>query len=304
MSAKDTWSLACPNCGTGLGTLPVPGDAVSCPDCQQVYGCIDGIWRFLPPDRLADFSPFLQDYTRIRLAEGRGSEDRTYYLNLPDCPPDHPIAWQWQIRRRTFTTLCRRVLPRLGTQLQVLDLGAGVGWLSHRLAALGHRPCAIDLSVDDRDGLGAARHYNPPWPRLQAEFDHLPLAPESVDVVLYNASVHYSTDYHVTLREARRVLRSDGHIVILESPIYKREESGQQMVATRHADFEHRFGTRSDTLPSIEYLTWDRLEALARDLDLTWQSFTPWYGWNWAMRPWKARLRGQREPSRFTILVA
>jgi len=75
------------------------------------------------------------------------------------------------------------------------------------------------------------------------------------------------------------------------------------MVAERHADFDRRFGTRSDALPSIEYLTWDRLDDLARELNIRWQRFPTWYGWRWALRPWVARLKRRREPSCFVILV-
>ena len=283
------WTLACPVCRTVL------------PGCNHHWQQIDGIWRFLPPDRAEIFAPFLRDYTRIRHAEGRGSEDPEHYRRLPDCDPDHPIAWQWNMRRRTWDTFRRRVLPRLGPK--ILDLGAGVGWLSHRLADLGYQPCAVDVSVDDRDGLAAARHYAPEWPRLQAELDHLPLADGQADAAIFNASLHYSSDYSTTLREALRVLRPGGSLVILESPIYRKEESGQRMVAERHADFERRFGTRSDALPSIEYLTWNRLDRLGKELGLRWQKFPTWYGWQWALRPWIARLKHKREPSRFVILV-
>ncbi|MES1242339.1 MAG: class I SAM-dependent methyltransferase [Acidobacteriota bacterium] len=262
---------------------------------------MDGIWRFLSPEREAIFAPFLRDYTRIRHAEGRGSDDPEHYLRLPDCDPSHPIAWQWRMRGRTWEAFRSRVLPRLGPK--ILDLGAGVGWLSHRLAELGRQPCAVDVSVDDRDGLAAARHYRPEWPRLQAELDRLPLADGQADAVVYNASLHYSPDYAATLREALRVLRPGGSVVILESPIYRREESGRRMVAERHADFERRFGTRSDALPSIEYLTWERLGALGRELGLRWRKVPTWYGWRWALRPWVARLKRKREPSRFVILV-
>lgn len=76
------------------------------------------------------------------------------------------------------------------------------------------------------------------------------------------------------------------------------------MVEERHADFARRFGTRSENLPSREYLTWPMLDDLARELGVTWRRVTPWYGWRWAMRPWIARLKGKREPSRFAILWA
>jgi SAM-dependent methyltransferase len=292
---------------------------VRCPSCGHLAPCVEGIWRFLPPNAAARYAPFLADYTRIRHAEQRGSDDPAYYLALPDCPPDHPIAAQWALRRRTYAAFTRRVLPRLGSGLRVVDLGAGVGWLSHRLAQLGHHPMAVDLTTDDRDGLGAGRHYRPatsnecrdrrqaeprPWPRVQAEFDRLPLAAEAADLVIFNASLHYSTDYEVTLAEALRVLIPGGTVAILESPIYRRPDSGRRMVEERRADFARRYGTRSEALPSRDYLTWEGIEDLGKRLGIRFQAITPWYGWRWELRPWIARLKHRREPSRFAILQA
>ncbi|HEY6324363.1 MAG TPA: methyltransferase domain-containing protein [Thermoanaerobaculia bacterium] len=306
MSAAADWPLACPSCRQDLGPLSAHRGRgeVRCPGCGLVAPCGEGIWRFLPPAAAARFAPFLADYTRIRHAEQRGSDDPAYYLGLPECPADHPIAAQWALRRRTFAAFTSRVLPRLGNGLRVVDLGAGVGWLSHRLALLGHHPMAVDLSAGDRDGLGASRHYRPAWPRVQAEFDRLPLAAESADLVIFNASLHYSTDYEVTLAEALRVLTPGGTVAVLESPIYRHPESGRRMVEERRADFARRYGTRSESLPSCDYLTWEEIESLGRRLGVRFQVVIPWYGWRWAMRPWIARLGRRREPSRFAILLA
>jgi SAM-dependent methyltransferase len=303
MSALGDWPLACPACRQDLGPISRQGREARCPGCGLAAPCIEGIWRFLPPAVAVRYAPFLADYTRIRRAEQRGSDDPAYYLQLPDCPPRHPIAAQWALRRRTFAAFTR-VLPRLGPGLRVVDLGAGVGWLSHRLALLGHHPMAIDLTIDERDGLGAARHYHGPWPRVQAEFDRLPLPAGAADLVIFNASLHYSTDYEVTLREALRVLAPGGTIAVLESPIYRRSESGRRMVEERHADFARRFGTRSEALPSREYLTWEGIAELEEQLGIRFRTVTPWYGWRWALRPWAARLKRRREPSRFAILLA
>jgi ubiquinone/menaquinone biosynthesis C-methylase UbiE len=304
VSAAYDWPLACPACRADLGPASQPGDQVRCPGCGFVAACAEGIWRFLPPAAAARYAPFLADYTRIRRAEQRGSDDPAYYLGLPDCPPGHPIAAQWALRRRTFAAFTRRVLPRLGPGLRVADLGAGVGWLSHRLALLGHHPMAIDLTADDLDGLGAGRHYRSVWPRVQAEFDRLPLPAGTADLVIFNASLHYSTDYEITLKEALRVLAPGGALAVLESPIYRNPESGRQMAEQRHADFARRFGTRSAALPSREYLTWPEIAQLSERLGIRFQAVTPWYGWRWALRPGAARLRRRREPSSFAILLA
>jgi SAM-dependent methyltransferase len=303
-AAAADWPLACPSCRQDLGPLSSHRGEVRCPGCGLVAPCVERIWRFLPPDAAARFAPFLADYTRIRQAEQRGSDDPAYYLALPDCPSDHPIAAQWALRRRTFAAFTRRVLPRLGSGLRVVDLGAGVGWLSQRLAQLGHHPMAVDLTTDDRDGLGAGRHYRPAWPRVQAEFDRLPLAAEAADLVIFNASLHYSTDYEVTLAEALRALAPGGTVAVLESPIYRRPDSGRRMVEERRADFARRYGIRSEALPSHNYLTWSGIEDLGRRLGVRFQEVTPWYGWRWALRPWIALLKHGREPSRFAILLA
>jgi SAM-dependent methyltransferase len=166
---------------------------------------------------------------------------------------------------------------------------------------------AIDISIDAEDGLGAARRLaeglDRPFPVVRAEFDHLPLADGAADVVIYNASLHYSTDVAVTLAEALRVLAPGGELVILDSPIYRSAASGGRMVAERKAAYLQRYGFASDALGSREYLIdADRTELGAR-FGLAWQRLVPWYGWRWAWRPWRARLRREREPARFEVWV-
>ena len=121
--------------------------------------------------------------------------------------------------------------------LDVLDLGAGNCWLSHRLSLRGHRPVAVDIFGDERDGLRAARHYPNRFPAIEADFDHLPLPAETFDLAIFNASFHYSTDYVRTLSEVRRCLRPSGSFVILDTPIYRLREHGARMVEEKHAAF-------------------------------------------------------------------
>jgi SAM-dependent methyltransferase len=293
-------ALACPVC---RGALEMADDTAHCRACRQTYTKQNSVWHMLRPERVAPVENFLTDYTKIRLAEGRGSADAAFYRNLPDCPDDHPMAWQWGIRRRTFSCFRDRVLPSMGARSRILDLGAGTGWLSNRLAQLGHAPCAVDLSCNDQDGLEAARHFGSAWPRVRAEFDHLPFLDASFDAVVFNASLHYSADYATTLREALRVLAPEGSLVVLETPVYKLASSGHRMVEERHAAFLKRYGTRSDSVPSIEFLTWPGVADIGRQLDVKWKIVRPWYGIQWALRPWIARVKMKREPSQFPILI-
>ena len=244
----------------------------------------------------AERQRFLDDYLRIRLAEGRGSYDPAYYRALPHEP----------IRARTYRYFERHILPEMEREtqapLKLLDLGAGTGWMSYRLTLRGHRPIAVDILIDDRDGLGGARHFDRPLACLDAEFDRLPLPDGRFDAVLYNASLHYSSDYFKTLTEARRCVRPGGRIVIMDSPVYRLREHGEMMRRERHDQFFARYGTRSDHISSIEYLDLPAIAALGREIGVEWRFHKPWYGVNWHLRPLRARFRGARPPSRFWIL--
>jgi ubiquinone/menaquinone biosynthesis C-methylase UbiE len=250
---------------------------------------------------------FLRDYAKIRQAEGRGSDDPAWYCALPYRDLTGRNSAQWKIRARTWKHFEDSVLRGMesGTKrsLEILDIGAGNGWMSYRLAMREHQPVAVDIFSDSGDGLRCARHYPRRFPCVEAEFDRLPFRDATFDLAVFNSSIHYSTDYRRTLTEARRCLRSSGRVVIMDSPIYARAAHGEQMRAERHKLFEQAYGFRSDAVQSIEYFDEATLDALARELKIEWQRSQPWYGISRALRPWKARLRGRRPPSRFCILV-
>src|ERR1022692_2155100 len=89
---------------------------------------------------------FLDDYVKIRHAEGRGSQDSAYYLALPYREITCRLQDQWTIRAKSYRCLERRVLPpiekQFGRPLRIADLGAGNCWLSYRLGVRGHQPGA------------------------------------------------------------------------------------------------------------------------------------------------------------------
>jgi SAM-dependent methyltransferase len=192
--------------------------------------------------------------------------------------------------------------------MKILDLGAGNGWMSYRLALRGHQPVAIDLLTSDQDGLGAAVHFRKDlpvlFPRFQAELDRLPFVDGQFHLAIFNASLHYSEDYELTLRETIRCLRAKGIIIIADTAWYRRDESGRQMLAERHQAYLSQYGFASDSIRSLEYLTDERLRTLEKRLGLRWQIHSPFYGVRWAMRPLVAKVGGRRKPSRFRIYVA
>lgn len=249
---------------------------------------------------------FLEQYRHVRHAEGRGSEDPSYYCSLPYKDLTGRNSAMWAMRARTYRYFEQKLLSRWERKakraLDVLDLGAGNCWMSYRLGLRGHRVHALDIFSDRLDGLLAAQSYPFRIPTVEAEFDLLPFEDKSFDLAIFNASFHYSTDYAVTLREIRRCLRPSGSVAVLDSPIYRTAQYGRQMVEERKKGYRRRFGFASDAMGSIEFLDEQTLKVLSRELGMEWKICRPWYGWRWHLRPLSAFVQRRRPPSRFWIL--
>jgi ubiquinone/menaquinone biosynthesis C-methylase UbiE len=295
----------CPRCRTKLErTTP---ERFTCPQDGLEFWNLDGIWRFLLPESEAHYARFIRDYETIRHAEGRGSTSEKYYRALPfkDLSGHHKA--DWRIRARSFNVLVNKVLTPLQNPLErslkILDLGAGNGWLSNRLAAQGDRVFAVDLLINDLDGLGAWKYYEHTFTPVQAEFNHLPIADRFADAVIFNASFHYAENYSESLQEALRVLSVQGRVVIMDSPVYRRGESGKQMVQEREEQFKAKYGFASDNLESENYFTYARLKELAQELNIQWKFMTPFYGLRWMLRPLTSILLWRREPAKFHLIV-
>jgi SAM-dependent methyltransferase len=309
-------TLLCWQCGASLAEMSAKTQTGSgtrvCLSCTATTQYRDSIWCALSPARINHFRKFIAEYEFIRAAEGRGSTQSEYYLSLPFKDISGGNSDQWRIRARTFRTIQQRILAPLAElkkrPLRILDLGAGNGWMSYRLALQGHLPIAVDLLTNDRDGLGAAIHYNtavdPLFPRVQAELDRLPFPSSVFDMVIFNASFHYSVNYERTLAEAVRCTCPGGSVVIADTPSYAEEESGRRMVEEKHERFFETYGFASDSIASLEYLTPARLQRLGNAFNLEWNYISPFYGIRWALRPLRAKLAGHRPPSQFRIYEA
>ncbi len=293
--------LRCPRCGTDV-------DGQDCPACRFSI-VIDGdIAHALPPESIAHHARFMEDYERIRKSEGRGSESQDFYLALPYRDTSGRNRRQWQMRARSYDYLVQHLLDGTDRGSRILDLGAGNGWMSYRLAMAGYRPCAVDLLTNDHDGLGAARHYRTRlpklFPRFQAEIRRLPFADEQFDAAVFNASFHYAEDYEASLRETLRCVKPGGLVIISDTPWYAREENGRKMLAERRAAFLQNHGIAVNSITTLGYLTDERLRRMEDALSIHWDVHRPWYGLRWAMRPLVAKFRGRREPSKFRLYAA
>ncbi|MHB8748097.1 MAG: class I SAM-dependent methyltransferase [Aggregatilineales bacterium] len=294
---------ACPICRVPL--LLESADCFKCRVCDRLYRRENGIWRFLTIEQQIHYAPFVGIYGGLRSDEGWERPDDTYYLNLPNVPDNDPQAPVWRIRRRTFNIL-RRILPSR-RQIWVLDLGAGNCWLSHHLALIGYRVVALDIRAVGRDGLENSGLYLkkgcPPFVRGQAGADALPVTENQIGLCVMSGAFHYLNPEQ-TLQNVFRVLTPGGKLIVMDSPVYRQEKSGIQMIREHQAQFRAQYGIERVPIEGKSYVVLN--ETLAAFAGSGFQTRV-----RWPERPgaWLKRLLAEqrttrRETARFPLFIA
>lgn len=293
----------CPDCHKKL--VEAESDRLQCENCGKIYNRKDHIWHFFS-DASEDEAGFVSSYDKIRFSEGWGSEEAEYYLRLPYNDITHRHPQIWKIRSKNWDLFIRQVLIPMEKNrkrpLKILDVGAGNGWASYQLAKRGHKVFAVDIRDDDRDGLAAGKHFPVSFERVLADMNHLPLRDGKADLILYNASLHYSADYRQTLKEGLRVLAPDGRLAVIDTPWYSSDREGQRMLKENHSQYPREYLSTDQVCSFQGYLTKERMENLEIHLSIK-RSY-------YLTRPTLAdllkrayrKIRGLREPARFPVL--
>ncbi|MGQ0799359.1 MAG: class I SAM-dependent methyltransferase [Pseudomarimonas sp.] len=111
---------------------------------------------------------------------------------------------------------------------RVLDLGCGSGYGAARMATVAQSVIGVDVAAD-AVAFARARHSAPNLKFELAEADaRLPFDDESFDVVLSFQVIEHVVDEGAYLREARRVLRRGGLILIITPDRQHRLLPGQK----------------------------------------------------------------------------
>ena len=112
-----------------------------------------------------------------------------------------------------FLPLYRKVLEKvdISTGTSLLDAGCGSGLFSSLAIANGAQVTGVDAAAGL---LEIARRRNPGNIFLEEDLENLPFADSSFDVVTGYNSFQYAGDFENALKEAKRVLRKGGRLVM------------------------------------------------------------------------------------------
>jgi SAM-dependent methyltransferase len=299
------FALICPQCASSLDDLE--GNIKFCPKCERKSPRVDGIWRFLTEEQEENHKAYLHNYRALRENEGRRVKDPEYYRALPFQDITGRHVSEWSMRAGSFGALIEHVIEpaerEKGHPLRILDLGAGSCWLSAHLARRGHHIVAVDILGDECDGLGAHKHYLESFAVMQADVDSLPLASGQADLAIFNGSFHSVRYCKVTLEEALRVLRDDGAVIIMDTPIYQNLNDGIRMVKERQEKLRRILGEYPPYDGAVGFLTFDDLERMGATLKIDWSFVRPSHGLGWKLGSLLSRIMGSRESAAYLLAV-
>lgn len=283
-------------------TLTVPGtddrlrrDGNQLVHADQRFEIIEhGIHDLVTESARSGLDTFATDYAAVRAAEGRAL-DADGVRRLPDIDPDHPLAAMWTHRRTSFLRFCDHLPAHPGT---VLDIGAGSGWLSARLSERGWSAAALDVTISGGDGLETARHHKADLLLVRGDMGLLPFASNTIDLAVFNASLHYAANVPAALHEAARVIRPGGQLVVLDSPVFTDRAAGQQMVADFDAAVSERHGLTAAAHQGPGFVTWDQLTPFGLD------EANPTHALKARFHRWRGARRAGRETAQRPLLLA
>lgn len=245
---------ACPVCYSEL----VERDSeVSCRSEVRSFRRKDGLPVLVRPEQeglLRDAERLSSAWKRTKWAVPREEVLQLPFVSRPG----------WKQKAQSFRAL-RAILgsPRERT---VLDVGAGTGWLSHRLVETGFRCFATDISLDSDVGLGASVQFDETpysFERAIATLDRWPIRSRSIDIAICNASLHYLADIGVAIAEAARVLRAGGIFVIMNSPVHGDSVSAHR-ASLNFQERLRRLGARGQLVENHQHFVMSELERRLR----------------------------------------
>ncbi len=274
--------MACP---VDHAPLHQDGDGVRCvshPD--HFYPFREGVLQLVPEAERETVDALSTAHDAACDAQGWQSPDEADFKSLPqnalsgypdDHWPQHAASTALLWRYLESIRLDQGVEP-IAPVGEAAVIGAGMGWLAYSLDVAGYTTLAVDARAGARHGLGVfpiARYL-----RIQADLDHLPLAPGAFDWLIFqeglaplNASPGQDRQ-QTTLDAALRHLRPGGWIAVIDS-----------------------------LAPSLDRNA--TIRALFEKAGLVLVEQTRWRSWRERVLEWRERLKG-REPDVPSVLVA
>jgi ubiquinone/menaquinone biosynthesis C-methylase UbiE len=178
-------------------------------------------------------SDFETLYIRLRQKEGRIYSDEEL-IGLPDIQTTHTHYREWQLRKHSLKKLIGH-LKRKNKPLDILEIGCGNGWLSHRLSIIsGSKVIGTDINFTETQQAARVFQQITNLHFIYTSVERGVFKEKSFDSIIFAASIQYFSSLHETIGNTLPLLKPGGEIHIIDSPFYSVSEVLPAQQRSRH----------------------------------------------------------------------
>ena len=203
----------------------------------------DGVYRCLTPDFRNQLDHYLKCFEEFN---GEYLETSISKELLSDLP--HSVDSRfWQVRKKDLEFISEK----LSDNSEVLEIGSWNGWLANSLSGLGHSVTAIDYFLDDLDGLKTRNHYpDPKWTSLNMDVEDVDLIEAKFDLVVFNRSLSYYSNFDDLLEKIKQIVKVDGVIILTGVNVVFDADGANAFYERSDEIFRERYGISLEIKPN------------------------------------------------------
>lgn len=165
---------------------------------------------------------FERAYHKILKSEERLYSDEEVRL-LPFASKFNPHKNEWDLRVKSFLRI-KEYLGKKKSELNILDVGGGNGWLSSQiLREQNHNFFCLDVNLHKLKQ-GARLFASDNLKFIYADLFQVKFPRSSFDMIILNSSLQYFPDLRNLMRELFYLLKSYGEVHIIDTKIYEEDE--------------------------------------------------------------------------------
>lgn len=195
-------------------------------------------------------------YIELRKKEGRLYSEEVL-LQIPYIKANNVLAKEWKVRAASLEKL-KSYLSRKNKPLEILDLGCGNGWMSNALASGGNTVTAVDLNMEELKRGAKVFEKNKNLQFIYGDIFENIVSQRTYDIIVCASSIQYFPSLASLIEGLILLLKPEGEIHIIDSPIY--EESEVADARTRSRDYFINAGIQAMT-EYYHHHTWKELKG-------------------------------------------
>ncbi|MBK9097270.1 MAG: class I SAM-dependent methyltransferase [bacterium] len=202
---------------------------------------------------LSPISDTFEDvYLKVRQKENRVYADAELIL-LPFASSSNPHKSEWDLRSKSFQRF-REYLKTKKSDLNILDLGCGNGWFCGQLSkSFNQNFYCVDVNLTEL--IQGRRVFNSEHLRfIYVNIFEAKLPEKGFDIILINAAIQYFPDISKLLNKLLTLLKVNGELHIIDSPIYSVNEAIKAKERTQNYYSSIGFPEMSD---KYHHHTWE-----------------------------------------------